>query len=91
MSAVDRDHLKIFSGRASTALTEAMCQHLLLPMGDGQTELFPDGELIVRVEEDVRGRDCFVVQSTSDPVNANLMELLIYIDCLRRASAKRIT
>ena len=55
------------------------------------TELFPDGELIVRVEEDVRGRDCFVVQSTCDPVNANLMELLIYIDCLRRASAKRIT
>jgi ribose-phosphate pyrophosphokinase len=91
MSVVDRDHLKIFAGRASTELTEAMCQHLLLPLGDGQTELFPDGELIVRVEEDVRGRDCFVVQSTCDPVNANLMELLIYIDCLRRASAKRIT
>jgi len=91
MSAVDRDHLKIFAGRASTELAETMCQHLLLPLGDGQTELFPDGELIVRVEEDVRGRDCFVVQSTCDPVNANLMELLIYIDCLRRASAKRIT
>ncbi|MBG85197.1 MAG: ribose-phosphate pyrophosphokinase [Phycisphaerae bacterium] len=91
MSAVDRDHLKIFAGRASAKLTDEMCQHLMLPIGQGQTELFPDGELIVRVEEDVRGRDCFVVQSTCAPVNANLMELLIYIDCLRRASAKRIT
>ena len=91
MSAVDRDHLKIFAGRASANLTDEMCQHLMLPIGQGQTELFPDGELIVRVEEDVRGRDCFVVQSTCAPVNANLMELLIYIDCLRRASAKRIT
>ncbi|MCH2148492.1 MAG: ribose-phosphate pyrophosphokinase [Phycisphaerales bacterium] len=91
MSAVDRDHLKIFAGRAGVDLTDALCQHLLLPVGQGDTELFPDGELIVRVEEDVRGRDCFVIQSTCDPVNANLMELLIYIDCLRRASAKRIT
>ena len=91
MSAVDRDHLKIFAGRASCDLTEQLCQHLMLPLGQGETELFPDGELIVRVEEDVRGRDCFVIQSTSDPVNANLMELLVYIDCLRRASAKRIT
>ena len=91
MSAVDRDHLKIFAGRASAQLTEEMCKHLMLPLGEGRTELFPDGELIVRVEEDVRGRDCFVVQSTCAPVNANLMELLIYIDCLRRASAKRIT
>ena len=91
MSAVDRDHLKIFAGRASAKLTDEMCKHLMLPIGQGQTELFPDGELIVRVEEDVRGRDCFVVQSTCAPVNANLMELLIYIDCLRRASAKRIT
>ncbi|MEE3002124.1 MAG: ribose-phosphate pyrophosphokinase [Planctomycetota bacterium] len=91
MSAVDRDHLKIFAGRASTDIADAVSQHLMLPIGQGTTELFPDGELIVRVEEDVRGRDCFVVQSTCDPVNANLMELLIYIDCLRRASAKRIT
>ena len=91
MSAVDRDHLKIFAGRASIDLADAVSQHLMLPTGQGMTELFPDGELIVRVEEDVRGRDCFVVQSTCDPVNANLMELLIYIDCLRRASAKRIT
>lgn len=91
MSAADRDQLKIFAGRAGRALAEAMCRHLDLPVADGYTEAFPDGELIVKVDEDVRGRDCFVVQSTCNPVNDNLMELLIYIDCLRRASAKRIT
>jgi ribose-phosphate pyrophosphokinase len=53
--------------------------------------MFPDGEIIVKLEEDVRGRDCFVIQSTHHPVNAHLMELLIYIDCLKRASAERIT
>lgn len=91
MSAADRDHLKIFAGRAGRALATAMCDHLDLPVAAGQTEEFPDGELIVKVNEDVRGRDCFIVQSTCDPVNSNLMELLIFIDCLRRASAKRIT
>ena len=91
MSMADQDHLKVFAGRAGLALAQAMCDRLDLPLGQGRTDLFPDGELLVKVDEDVRGRDCFVVQSTSDPVNANLMELLIYIDCLRRASAKRIT
>lgn len=91
MSAADREHIKIFAGRASQALAQRMCDHLNIPLGDGHTELFPDGELIVKVNEDVRGRDCFVVQSTCDPVNTSIMELLIYIDCLRRASAKRIT
>jgi ribose-phosphate pyrophosphokinase len=91
MSAADRDHLKIFAGRAGRDLAHAMCNHLNLPLAEGNTEVFPDGELIVKVDEDVRGRDCYVVQSTCDPVNNNLMELLVYIDCLRRASAKRIT
>lgn len=91
MSAADRDHLKIFAGRAGRDLAVAMCDHLNLPLADGSTDVFPDGELIVKVDEDVRGRDCYVVQSTCDPINNNLMELLIYIDCLRRASAKRIT
>jgi ribose-phosphate pyrophosphokinase len=88
---VDRDHLKIFGARAGAEMAVEVCDNLDLPVGVARTELFPDGELIVRIEEDVRGRDCYVVQSTCDPVNANLMELLIYIDCLRRASAKRIT
>ena len=91
MSANDREHLKIFAGQASQDLARRMCEHLDLPQGAGRAIHFPDGEIIVKLDEDVRGRDCFVVQSTCEPVNDNLMELLIWIDCLRRASAKRIT
>jgi ribose-phosphate pyrophosphokinase len=91
MSRSDREHLKIFAGRASRSLAEEMCRHLDLTVADGQAESFPDGELLVKVNEDVRGRDCFVVQSTCEPVNDMLMELLTFIDCLRRASARRIT
>ena len=91
MSRADQDQLKIFTGRASRSLTERICRHLDLPVGQGTVELFPDGEVFVKVDEDVRGRDCYVVQSTCEPVNAHLMELLIYIDCLKRASAERIT
>jgi ribose-phosphate pyrophosphokinase len=68
-----------------------MCEHLDLPMGEATITKFPDGECFVKLEEDVRGRDCYVVLSTCQPVNDNLMELLVFIDCLRRASAKRIT
>ena len=91
MSRGDRDDLKIFCGRASRDLTERICRYLDLPQGQGHTDLFPDGEIFVKVEEDVRGRDCFIVQSTFNPVNENLMEVLIYIDCLRRASVRRVT
>jgi ribose-phosphate pyrophosphokinase len=91
MSAADRNALKIFAGRAGRHLAEEMCAHLNLPLAEATAERFPDGEVIVKVDEDVRGRDCFVVQSTCSPVNEHLMELLISIDCLRRASAKRIT
>lgn len=91
MDTHDRDDLKVFAGRASRDLAESICRSLDLPLGQGHTDMFPDGELIVKLQEDVRGRDCFVVQSTYNPVNAHLMELLIYIDCLRRASARRIT
>ncbi|MCK4874138.1 MAG: ribose-phosphate pyrophosphokinase [Phycisphaerales bacterium] len=91
MSRADADQLKVFAGRSNQELAKRICEELDIPLGQGRTELFPDGELLVRMDEDVRGRDCFIVQSTCDPVNANLMELLIFIDCLRRASAKRIT
>jgi ribose-phosphate pyrophosphokinase len=91
MSKSDADKLKVFTGRANPQLAQKICDYLDIPLGRGRTELFPDGELIVRVEEDVRGRDCFVVQSTSHPVNAHLMELMIWIDTLRRASASRVT
>jgi ribose-phosphate pyrophosphokinase len=91
MSAADRESLKIFAGTAGRDLAQRMCDHLELPLGLAQTTLFPDGEIMVKLDEDVRGRDCFVVQSTSEPVNSNLVELLVWIDCLRRASARRIT
>lgn len=83
--------IKVFCGRHSIGLAEQMCEHLRIPLGKARTEVFPDSELIVHLEEDVRGRDCFVVLSTCRPVNDNLMELLIFGDSLMRASAKRIT
>lgn len=91
MSRADENSLKIFAGRNTVDLAQRICAHLDLPLGQASTERFPDGELLVKLEEDVRGRDCFVVLSTGDPVNTNLMELLIYIDCLKRASAQRVT
>src|ERR687889_2816770 len=91
MSKLDADKLKVFAGRANPELAQRICDHLEIPLGRGRTELFPDGELIVKVDEDVRGRDCYVVQSTSHPVNAHLMELFIWIDTLKRASAHRVT
>ncbi len=91
MNRGNSHELKIFCGRASRDLAERICRHLKIPLGQGHTDIFPDGELLVKIEEDVRGRDCYVVQSTYHPVNAHLMELLIYIDCLKRASAQRIT
>jgi ribose-phosphate pyrophosphokinase len=87
----DSDNLKIFAARSNPALAQRVCDYLQIPLGRGNTELFPDGELMIRIEEDVRGRDCFVVQSTCHPVNAHLMELFIWIDTLKRASAGRVT
>src|SRR2546423_11926074 len=87
----DADGLKVFTGRANPQLAQKICDYLEIPIGRGRTELFNDGELIVKVDEDVRGRDCFVIQPTSHPVNAHLMELMIWIDCLKRASAERVT
>ncbi|MHC4461752.1 MAG: ribose-phosphate diphosphokinase [Planctomycetota bacterium] len=85
------DNLKIFSGTSNAALSGAVCEYLGIPLGESESEQFADGEKVVRVEDDVRGRDCFVVQSTCRPVDEHLVELLIYLDCLRRASASRIT
>ena len=85
------NELVIFGGSASSALADKVCAYLKTPCGRATVNPFPDGETLVKIEEDVRGKDCFVVQSTSPPVNDTLMELLIFIDCLRRASAKRIT
>jgi ribose-phosphate pyrophosphokinase len=83
--------MKIFAATGGEHLATAMCSHLEIPVAAATVEKFPDNEIIVKIDEDIRGRDCFVVQSTSMPVNDNLMELLIWIDTLRRASAGRIT
>ena len=91
MSVKDKETLKIFAGTTGLHLANGIVKYLELQLGAGETKVFPDGELLVKLDEDVRGRDCFVVLSTCSPVNASLMELLIYIDCLRRASANRIT
>src|SRR5437870_7436750 len=83
--------MKVFSGRANIPLAEKISRHLDDSPGRISLDNFPDGEISVRIEEDVRGRDIFVVQPTCPPVNENLMELLIMIDSFKRASAARIT
>ena len=83
--------LKLFSGRAHPGFAKLIANYLDIPLGKIAITNFPDGELLARVEEDVRGRDVFIVQPTCPPVNENLMELLVMIDSFKRASAGRIT
>lgn len=80
----------IFSGNANRDLAEAICRYLETPLGHAQVTRFADGEIYVEINENVRGVTCFVVQPTSTPVNDNLMELLVMIDALKRASAGAI-
>ena len=83
--------LKIFSGNANPALAQEICDHLSVPLAKATVKTFSDGEIMVEINENVRGRDVFVVQSTCQPANENLIELLVMIDALKRASAARIT
>jgi ribose-phosphate pyrophosphokinase len=83
--------LKIFSGRANQQLAKDICDFLHLDLGSISLGKFPDGENFCKIEEDVRGRDVYLIQPTCPPVNDNLMELLIMIDSCKRASAARIT
>jgi len=82
---------KLFSGNSNPILAEAVARHLDTQLGKADVGTFNDGEVNVEIHENVRGMDCFVIQSTSSPANNHLMELLIMIDALRRSSAKRIT
>lgn len=92
MPGIDMVHeMKIFSGRANVELAQKIADYIGLPLGRISLGRFPDGEISVKIEEDVRGRDIFIVQPTCPPVNENLMELLIMIDSFKRASAARIT
>ncbi len=85
------NNLAIFSGTANHELTKSICDYLEVPIKNAVVHHFPDGETIVKVNDEVRGKNCFIVQPTCTPVNANIMELLIFVDCLRRASAKSIS
>jgi len=85
------NHLKVFSGSANRPLAEAIAETLDQPLGTASFTHFPDGESFVKINEDVRGRDIFIIQPTCAPQNENLMELLLFIDAAHRASAERIT
>src|SRR3712207_376059 len=83
--------MKIFSGSAHRQLAQRICECVGVPLGDATVDSFPDGETYVKINENIRGRDIFIVQPTCPPTNQNLMELLILVDAARRASAARIT
>jgi len=83
--------LKLVAGNSNRPLAEAICAYLKLPLAKSQVKRFADLEIFVEIQENVRGQDVFIVQSTSYPANDNLMELLILIDALKRTSARRIT
>ena len=83
--------LKVFSGSANRELAQRICEVIGTSLGDATISSFPDGETYVKIEENIRGRDVFIIQPTSPPTNQHLMELLIMVDAARRASAARIT
>lgn len=85
------DRLKVLSGNAHRELASAICDNIGIALGSTVVETFPDGETFVQIKENIRGQDVFIVQPTSPPANQNLMELLIMVDAVRRASAHRIT
>ncbi|MDD4955122.1 MAG: ribose-phosphate pyrophosphokinase [Candidatus Omnitrophica bacterium] len=85
------DKMIVFSGNSNKNLASKICKNLNLKMGEGLISRFSDGEVRIKIEENVRGKDVFIVQSTCPPVNESIMELLIMIDALKRASANRIT
>ena len=91
MGAQVPENLMVFAGNANPKLAQAVVQHLNIPLGRATVSRFSDGEVMVEINENVRGKDVFVLQSTCQPTNDNLMELMIMADALKRASAGRIT
>jgi ribose-phosphate pyrophosphokinase len=83
--------LKVFSGSANRELAQRICDYIGVPLGQATISSFPDGETYVKIDENIRGRDVFMIQPTCPPTNEHLMELLIMVDAARRASADRIT
>jgi ribose-phosphate pyrophosphokinase len=89
--AMTNDRLKIFTGNANPALAQEICQALGMELGRAMVRQFSDGEIYLQIKENVRGEDVFIIQPTCTPVERNLMELLLMMDALKRASAERIT
>ncbi|MEK7825448.1 MAG: ribose-phosphate diphosphokinase, partial [Nitrospirota bacterium] len=85
------NRLKLFTGNSNPDLAEKISSYLRISLGKATVSAFADGEILVRIEENVRGMDVFIMQSCCSPVNKNIMELLILIDALKRASSQRIT
>ena len=85
------DEMLIFAGSGSPRLTEQICDHLKVEPGKGETFRFPEGSIFVKVQDQVRGRQVYLIQSISFPVNDNFMELLFWIDALRRGDAASVT
>ncbi|MGA2269232.1 MAG: ribose-phosphate pyrophosphokinase [Bryobacteraceae bacterium] len=85
------DRLKVFTGNANPALAQEICQALGMELGRAMVKQFSDGEIYLQIKENVRGEDVFIIQPTCTPVERNLMELLLMMDALKRASAERIT
>ncbi len=88
---MSESRLRVFSGNSNRPLAEDICRNIGIPLGDATVTSFPDGKSFVKIDENIRGNDVFIIQSTCPPTNHHLMELLIMIDAARRASAQRIT
>ena len=85
------DNMMVFTGNANPALAEKVAHHLGMPLGKAHVGRFSDGETLVEIMDNVRGRDVFIIQPTCAPSNDNLMELVVMIDAIKRSSARRIT
>ena len=86
-----RDKIRVFTGNSNPALAQKICDCLSVPLGNARVRTFSDGEVLIEIGENVRGRDVYIIQSTCAPTNNNLMELLVMTDALKRASAATIT
>jgi ribose-phosphate pyrophosphokinase len=84
----EMEGISIFTGNSNLTLAKKICEYLHLPLGNAQVKTFSDGEIQIEIDENVRSKDVFVIQSTCAPVNDNLVELLLMIDALKRSSAR---
>ena len=89
MSDRVKDQLEVFTGNSNPALAREVTEHLGVKMGEAEVGRFPDGEVMIEIRENVRGGDCFIIQSICTPPNENLMELILLTDALRRAFLRR--